>query len=47
MAYHVNDIFKVQDEFLEEPEMRKLEKIAEEVVTPRQVGKRRGEKLPR
>ena len=27
--------FKVQDEFLEEPEMRELEKIAEEVMTPR------------
>ena len=44
LAYHVITIFKVQDEFLEEPEMRELEKIAEEVMTPRQVGrKKRGE----
>ena len=35
--------FKVQDEFLEEPEMRELEKIAEEVMTPRQVGRRKRE----
>ena len=32
--------FKVQDEFLEEPEMRELEKIAEEVMTPRKVVRR-------
>ena len=41
---NVNNIFKVQDEFLEEPEMRELEKIAEEMMTPRQAGRRkRGE----
>ena len=37
--------FKVQDEFLEEPEMRELEKIAEEVMTPRQVGRRKREEV--
>ena len=31
---NVTYTFKVQDEFLEEPEMRELEKIAEEVMTP-------------
>ena len=39
----LNNIFKVQDEFLEEPDMRELEKIAEEVMTPRQTGRRKRE----
>ena len=38
---NVTYMFKVQDEFLEEPEMRELEKIAEEVMTPRKLIRRK------
>ena len=38
---NVTYMFKVQDEFLEEPEMRELEKIAEEVMTPRKLTRRK------
>ena len=40
------NIFKVQDEFLEEPEMRELEKIAEDMMAPKHFGKRKREKPP-
>ena len=40
------NIFKVQDEFLEEPEIRELEKIAEDMMTPKHFRKRKREKPP-